>query len=208
MWAEQTADSSLIGHPGQRQVWPRLLMLVAPAPSQQAASKQSHRSPQSEPTDSRPAVPAPRGPGRHAKLELQPRQPMQRVQQPGRRQRPGGPQRGRSDTLPYREPLPTQNAEQLAASRRSSGAAATTSGRRQPPQRAVQRPRQQRPMIQAAVNSNKPRDWKVNASAASIKVLATYAAGGVSRVVTTLVAPRPADPALPCAATAPVYLPA
>ncbi len=92
---------------------------------------------------------------------------MQRVQQPGRRQRPSGPQRGRSDTLPYREAPQTQNAEQLAASRRSSGAAATTSGRRQPPQRAVQRPRQQRPMIQAAVNSNKPRDWKVKSDANS-----------------------------------------
>jgi len=104
---------------------------------------------------------------------------MQRVQQPGRRQRAGGPQRGRSDTLPYREAPQTQNAEQLAASRRVSGAAATTSGRRQPPQRAVQRPRQQRPMIQAAVNSNKPRDWKVTADAVrALAVCEAYDAPG------------------------------
>ena len=158
--------NSLSGRRDQRPVWPHLPMLVAPASAPQVASGQSHRSPHLEPAESRVAVPGHSGP-RQAKVDLQPRQAMQRAQQPGRRQRPSGPQRGRSDTVPFREPSHAQHAEQLAALRRSSGAAATSSGRQQAPQRAAQRPRQQRPMLQAAVNSNKPRDWKVGSPAAS-----------------------------------------
>ena len=135
------------------------MVVLAPAPQVARGPPVNDVHPQQ--VEGRPPVPGAAGP-RHAKLELQPRQPLQRAQQPFRRQRLGPPQRGRADTVPYREHAPLQQAQQLAA-RRSSNAAATSSGREQPPlQRSAQRSRQQRPVLQTAVSSNKPRDWKVS----------------------------------------------
>ena len=151
---------------GRRRVG-RFVAMVVLAPAPQVVGGPPLNGSHVTATEERAAVSTPAGP-RHAKLMVQPRQPMQRAQQSGRRQRLGPPQRGRADTVPYREHASAQQAQQLAA-RLSSNAAATSSGRMQPPsQRPAQRTRQQRPVLQTAVSSNNPRDWKVCLTASAV----------------------------------------